>query len=365
MNLSSFMHNWNLILLIVVIACAVAAGYCDLRRRNIRLFQKKNISALVYLDILSTAAPLTMAGWVVFGELRDAGGRIALILSALFFGGAIFVYLWSEGRRAKQFQRPDGIVWGEFLILAGGARVALRLIGGEHPAFDMFSIAGLIAGGLVIAWVLPRFLKKREEHLIIERVAQQGEVQQSEYTPPTAECPHPERWTMMDSMTAEVEVLEFLKQIVLTLKPELIVETGTFIAASTIKMAEALRANGLGRIITCEFDPVVYAKAKERIEASGVREWIEIRNQSSLEMEISGTIDLFFSDSDLTIREDEIRRFLPQMDGNGLILMHDTSSHYKVAREAAFRLEHEGLISMVLLPTPRGLMIGQKRAGRK
>jgi hypothetical protein len=44
--------------------------------------------------------------------------------------------------------------------------------------------------------------------------------------------------------------------------------------------------------------------------------------------------------------------------------MHDTSSHFEAVREAAFRLEREGLISMVLLPTPRGLMIGQKRAGR-
>jgi hypothetical protein len=96
-----------------------------------------------------------------------------------------------------------------------------------------------------------------------------------------------------------------------------------------------------------------------------VSDWIEARNQSSLEMQVEGTIDLFFSDSHLPIREEEIRRFLPQISANGLILMHDSSSHYKIAREAAFRLEKEGLISMLLLATPRGLMIGQKRAGRK
>jgi len=166
-------------------------------------------------------------------------------------------------------------------------------------------------------------------------------------------------------MSAEVEVLDFLKQVVLTLKPELIVETGTFIAASTIKMAEGLRENGSGKLITCEFDPLVYAKAKERVASSGLQDCIECRNQSSLDMQINGTIDLFFSDSHLPIREDEIRRFLPQINPNGLILMHDTSSHYKIAREAAFRLEQEGLISMVVLPTPRGLMMAQKRSGRK
>jgi len=34
-------------------------------------------------------------------------------------------------------------------------------------------------------------------------------------------------------------------------------------------------------------------------------------------------------------------------------------------REAALRMEAEGLISVVLLPTPRGLVIAQKREGRK
>jgi hypothetical protein len=45
--------------------------------------------------------------------------------------------------------------------------------------------------------------------------------------------------------------------------------------------------------------------------------------------------------------------------------MHDASSHLKTVREAAKRMEDEGLISVVFLPTPRGLVIAQKRVGRK
>jgi hypothetical protein len=48
-----------------------------------------------------------------------------------------------------------------------------------------------------------------------------------------------------------------------------------------------------------------------------------------------------------------------------LILMHDASSTMKTVREAALELEQEGLISVVLLPTPRGLVVAQKREGRK
>ena len=186
-----------------------------------------------------------------------------------------------------------------------------------------------------------------------------------EYHRATPECPHPERWHMYDSMTAEAEVLEFLRTLVTTIKPGLIVETGAFLGVSTAWMAEGLKQNGFGRIVSCEFDPVVFAKAQEKIAASGLAEWIELRNASSLEMQVPGQIDLLYSDSDLDIREQEVRRFLPQVSPNGLILMHDASSHPGTVREAAKRLEAEGLISLVLLPTPRGLAVAQKREARK
>jgi hypothetical protein len=64
------------------------------------------------------------------------------------------------------------------------------------------------------------------------------------------------------------------------------------------------------------------------------------------------------------LREQEVRRFLPQMNPNGLILMHDASSAMKTVREAALKLEVEGLLSVLLLPTPRGLVVAQKRESR-
>jgi len=209
------------------------------------------------------------------------------------------------------------------------------------------------------------FKKEKQEHRILRQIERVGDTLQPEYHRPTPECPHPKRWSMFDSMTAEIEVLDFLRTMVMTIKPELIVETGTFSGVSTIWLAEGLKANGHGKIISCEFDPLVYAKAKERIDASAVREWIELRNESSLEMQVEGTIDLFFSDSDMPIREQEVRRYLPQINPYGVILMHDASSHLKVVREAALKLELEGLISVVLLPTPRGLVVAQKKEGRK
>jgi predicted O-methyltransferase YrrM len=165
-------------------------------------------------------------------------------------------------------------------------------------------------------------------------------------------------------MTAEAEVLEFLRTLITTVKPELVVETGSFLGVSTLWIAEGMKANGFGKIVSCEFDPLVFAKAKEKIAASGLSEWIELRNESSLEMQVDGTIDLLFSDSDMPIREAEVKRFLPQIRSTGLILMHDASSHLKIVRDAAFKMESEGLLSCIFLPTPRGLVVAQKRSGR-
>ena len=206
--------------------------------------------------------------------------------------------------------------------------------------------------------------KLKQEYKVMLQAERAGGALLPEYHRATPECPHPERWHMYDSMTAEVEVLEFLRTLVTTIKPELIVETGSFLGVSTLWMAEGMRSNGFGKIISCEFDPVVFEKAKEKIAASGLAEFIELRNESSLEMKVEGTIDILFSDSDMPIRETEVKRYLPQIRSTGLILLHDASSHLKVVRNAAFSLEAEGLVSCIFLPTPRGLVLAQKRAGR-
>ena len=206
--------------------------------------------------------------------------------------------------------------------------------------------------------------KLKQEHKVMLQAERAGGALLPEYHRATPECPHPERWHMYDSMTAETEVLEFLRTLVTTLKPELIVETGSFLGVSTLWMAEGMRSNGFGKIISCEFDPVVFAKAQEKIGASGLAQFIELRNESSLQMKVEGTIDIFFSDSDMPIREAEVKRFLPQIRPTGLILMHDASSHLKTVRDAAFSLEAEGLVSCIFLPTPRGRVLAQRREGR-
>jgi phosphatidylglycerol:prolipoprotein diacylglycerol transferase len=285
-------------------------------------------------------------------------------------GMFIFWYLWRQGAKATRGPRPRGEVVAEFFILTGIARFLVEFIRINPRIYfgmsnaQVASLGSIIAGVILLVIVRRRFRSQKGEYRILSHFEERGDVLQPEYHRPTPECPNPERWSMFDSMTAEVEVLEFLRTLVTTVKPRLIVETGTFMGISTLWLAEGLKRNGFGKIITCEYDPKVFAKARERIEKSGLSDWIDYRNESSLETKIEGKVDLLFSDSDPPLREQEVRRFLPQMNPNGIILMHDASSHLKVVRDAALKLEREGLISVVLMPTPRGLVFAQPRNGR-
>jgi predicted O-methyltransferase YrrM len=323
-------------------------------------------SVLVMLDVAASAfALLASITYLVRLLAEPRSFTVSQGLEAIV-SFIVAYWLWQEGRRSVQWQRPRGIVFGEFLVLGGSVAFVEAIL--DRPRSAVAEAAALVSiatGAIFLAIIVPRFLRTREEHRIIADISATGESLQPEYTPATPECPHPELWKMYDSMSAEVEVLDFLRQLVITLKPNLVVETGTFMGVSTLAIAEGLKQNGFGRVITVEFDPKVFAKAKERIDASGLAPWIDARNQSSLDLQVEGTIDLLFSDSDIHARESEVRHFLPQISPTGLILIHDASSLQKVVREAALRLEAEGLISVVLVPTPRGLVVAQKRSGRK
>ncbi len=367
--------------LYLLIAFALGAGaslHLDLRRRRLSMARAAGWNMRVGLDVIAPAATSGLIATLLAGLVEIAVSTRAIALDSLLTWAflahvAMLVFLWHEGKRQVQLQRPEGIVFGEWLILEG----ACQLLAG-FASHRFVSVNGLfwgtspivsgvviVAGGIWLALIVPPFVIRFEGHAILERIAQQGEFVQKEYVSPTPECPHPERWQMLDAQTAELEVLDFLKSLVITVKPSLIVETGTFVGHSAIKMAEGLKANGFGRIITIEFDPAIFARARRNIEASGLSRLIESRNESSLDSKVDGVIDLLFCDSDPDIREAEIRRFLPQLAPGALVLVHDASSQFKVVREAALRLEQEGLLSVVLLPTPRGLVVAQKRQDRK
>jgi len=339
---------------------------------------RKKISISQFLDAASPAAAggysvLFLAQFISVASRHGvyAHGIVLIIALSMFMVWALIsAFLWRMGTKATLGPKAAGQIFCFYLMFEGGSRFVFELLNAgsgayfKLPGYQIANLVTFLAGGLLLWWIVARYHNVAREHRILQHVAERGEILQPEYSQPTPECPHPQHWRMYDSMTAEVEVLDFLKALVVAVKPELVVETGTFLGSSTLRIAEGLRENGFGRVITCEADPKVFAEARKRIVASGLPEWIELRNESSLEMKVEGRIDLLYCDSDLPLRETEVRWFLPQVNPNGLILMHDASSALKTVREGARNLEREGLISVVFLPTPRGLVVAQKREGR-
>jgi predicted O-methyltransferase YrrM len=335
----------------IVFAAIAVTLRADTRRRRLSLICSRGWKLFTALDIAAVAATIAFAATVIGGSsvLLESGCAILVLL-----------FLWSEGKRQVQLQRPAGIVFAEWCILAGAYwAFVLHANLGAHLKF-----APVVAGVVLVGVLIPSFVQGQEEYRVLNQIHTYGEFVQEEWASPTRECPFPSQWKMLDAQSAEIEVLDFLKALVTTVKPDLIVETGTFVGHSAIKMAEGLKENGFGKIVTVERDPTVFMKAHRNIIDSGFGQWIDARCGSSLELEVRGTIDMLYSDSALEIRESEVRRFLPQVKPGGLVLMHDASSSFHVVREAALRMEREGLLSVLLLPTPRGLVVAQKVEGR-
>src|SRR5450432_1966935 len=211
-------------------------------------------------------------------------------LYEFFIWLAIAAFLWHMGSKALRGPKAKGEIFCNYLLLTGLARFLIEFLRINPRSFfglsnaQAASLVSILLGAVLLWRIKGQFRALKKEHRIVEHIAASGDVLQPEYHKPTPECPHPERWHMYDSMSAEVEVLDFLKSIVTTLKPELVVETGTFSGLSTLKIAEGLKTNGVGRVITCEYDPKVFAAAEKRFAASNLKPWIEARNESSLEM---------------------------------------------------------------------------------
>jgi|GEM_PF-1485098 len=172
---------------------------------------------------------------------------------------------------------------------------------------------------------------------------------------PSAHCPKTHLYTMVDRISSETEVLLFLKSLVMLLKPSVILETGTYRGATTFAMAEGLRINKHGHIISLEKD----SGLSDEISQKTTGYPITICNKSSLEYIPTTKIDLLFLDSTRSIRIEEFHHFRDSLHENSIIVWHDSSPEHASVFLGIEELYKQGVIDRVLLPTPRGLTIAR------
>lgn len=177
-------------------------------------------------------------------------------------------------------------------------------------------------------------------------------MKESMWTAPHPDCPHPELWNAVDSMSCELEVSRFLGQLCTLLRPERVLETGTYYGQTTRAMGRALI--GVGYVDSVEKDQDRCAAARAATEGLPV----SVHLTDSLSFEPETPFDLMFFDARLEHRRAEILRYRIFASQRCVWVLHD--AYHPVLVAAVRELEAAGVVrAATMLPTPRGLMIGR------
>lgn len=168
---------------------------------------------------------------------------------------------------------------------------------------------------------------------------------------------HPDAYTAPAQPAAEDEVADFLWGLTRLLHPDHVLETGTAFGHTAARIAQALQQNGHGVLHTLEPKPNRHAQATQRLAGLPVvptlarfEEWTPPPD---------ARYGLCFFDADRHHRDQEYRRFEPWMTSDALLVFHDCGAQHP-ARECVTRLEAEGLIVTLFVPTPRGVCLAQR-----
>ena len=128
--------------------------------------------------------------------------------------------------------------------------------------------------------------------------------------------------------TVEGRLLEFL---VFALRPQRVLELGTYSGYSSISMAAALPPGG--HIDTCEVDETHAAVARRYQEEAGVADRITIHLGPALETieRLDGEYDLVFIDADKLTYPAYYEALVPRLSANGIMVLDNTLWSGRVA----------------------------------
>lgn len=131
------------------------------------------------------------------------------------------------------------------------------------------------------------------------------------------------RYHMFDDGGTEVEVSEFLWGLIKLLQPEKILETGTYTGISSLYMAQALKENGHGNLVTLEIDKTHKDRAEKLWRNCEVINQVSCELVESLKYQPQGQYDFLFLDSEPGLRWQELIRFYPYLKEGGFVFIHD------------------------------------------
>ncbi len=188
----------------------------------------------------------------------------------------------------------------------------------------------------------------------------------AESVPSRAECPEPGRWTAPDEWASESEVSIFMGELVRLIKPDFVVETGTYLGFTAERIGWALGDLGRGRLVSLEVSPERVKQAQAQVGDAGSFP-VDVRLENSLTYEPDAPIDLLFVDSGFSDRMKEVRRFARWASPRCVVVCHDPAVPASYPGVPAFVQDMQDVVAegvvhpWFYLPTPRGLALTRYR----
>src|SRR5271155_5342234 len=142
----------NMFVYVIFVIAAGVALRADLLRRRLSIRRGAGWRLLTGLDVACVAATVGTAFGLI--PLAIVNGSVPLYSPATWgiaAAGLLAAFLWSEGRKQLQFQRPAGIVFGEWLILAGGYQLIQTTVFGDRPRVPHGAVAYVACGVAILA----------------------------------------------------------------------------------------------------------------------------------------------------------------------------------------------------------------------
>jgi caffeoyl-CoA O-methyltransferase len=140
-------------------------------------------------------------------------------------------------------------------------------------------------------------------------------------------------------MIVGLQGARLLQALIYSLRPNLVLEIGTFSGYSSISMAAALPPNG--RVISCDINHRHVAIARRNIEASGHADRITVELGPALDTieRLDGPFDFVFMDADKTQYLDYFEALLPKLGRHAMIAADNTLWNGDVMDESIVDIE--------------------------
>jgi len=182
-------------------------------------------------------------------------------------------------------------------------------------------------------------------------------VPESTFTGARAYCPSPGRWSAPDSQAAEVEVSRLVAAMVTAIRPDVVLETGTYLGYTAREIGLALSRAGSGRLTTVEVDEGFAEQA--RVRCAGLP--VTVVTGDTRVYRPAERLDFVWFDSADSIRGEEFRLYYPWMHDHTVVGFHDVGPQH-VVRGQVDALVADGLLTEpTTIYTPRGVCFANVR----